>query len=323
MKAEKNSKLEKGLVREFIDINEVNEKLKYNDVKVMLDAESLYRGQLFRLAQKVLKIKAKQKVVLLAGPSCAGKTTTAHLLKEIFENRRKKAIIVSMDDFFVNREETPLLPNGMKDFDGLGAVNLEQMDRCFSELFKEGKADFPRFDFITGLNLENEYHLKYDKDTIIIFEGLHVLNPELIKHLGGATCYKVYVSTLKGFKLSEFSKIGTRQLRLIRRMIRDVRRRGKSPEFTMDTWKNVCDSEDTYISPYKNDADFYINTTHEFELALYKNEFFEIVMKHRQVTNQLNFLPIFEESVSLDKRLLPETSLMWDFIDKPGEEVDD
>ena len=79
-------------------------------------------------------------------------------------------------------------------------------------------------------------------------------------------------------------------------MIRDVRRRGKSPEYTMQTWQNVCDSEDIYISPYKNDVDFYINTTHEFELALYKNEFFEIVMEHRQVTNQLNLEKLHKPS---------------------------
>lgn len=303
--------------REFIDVYEVNKRLEENNIKVTLDAESAYRGQLFKMVQKVLRLKVQPKIILLAGPSCAGKTTSAHLLKEIFENKKKKAIIVSMDDFFVNREDTPILPNGMKDFDGLRAVNLNQMEGCFKNLFKNGEAPFPRFDFLSGLNLPDAYHLTYDKDTIIIFEGLHALNPELIKHLGTKEVYKVYASTLKGFKIDEYTKVGTRQLRLIRRMIRDVRRRGKSPKFTMETWKNVCDAEDTYISPYKNDVDYFVNTTHDFEIALYKDEFFEIVLNNRDVVKELNFLPVFDGSISLDNNLIPDTSLMWEFLDKP------
>lgn len=309
------------MITEFIDIKEVNRKLEDNNVKLMLDNESAYRSQLFTLVNTALKPRRKPKIVLLAGPSCAGKTTTAHILKEIFEHKKYKAIIVSMDDFFLNREDTPLLPNGMKDFDGLRAVNLKQMEECFSNLFKNGSAGFPRYDFITGLNLPDEYFLEYDKRTIIIFEGLHVLNPELIKHLGTTDVFKVYVSALKGFKNSEYSKIGIRNLRLIRRMIRDVKRRGKSPETTIKTWQNVCEAEDDYITPFKDSADFLVNTTHEFELALYKNEFFAIVANNRDVEFQFTFLRAFDESLSLDKRLLPDTSLMWEFIDKP--EVED
>ena len=305
---------------EFIDIKKVNEKLRDNNIKVMLDNESSYRSQLFKLTQQCLRAKKRPKIILLSGPSCAGKTTTAHILKEILGHKKIKAIIVSMDDFFVNREDTPLLPNGMKDFDGLAAVNLKQMERCFSELFKKGTAGFPRYDFVSGLNLENEYQLDYDKDTIIIFEGLHVLNPELINHLGTKEVFKVYVDALKGFKSNEYAKIGIRNLRLIRRMVRDVRRRGKSPENTIKTWHNVCEAEDDYIAPFKDAADFHVNTTHEFELALYKRDFFEIVVNNRDVNFQISFLKAFDESDSLDKRLLPETSLMWEFIDRPKDE---
>ena len=305
----------------FINIDEVNQKLKENDMKVMYDAESTYRGQLFLLVQDILKQKHLPQIILLAGPSCAGKTTTARLIKEILETKKKKAIIVSMDDFFLNRDETPLLPNGMKDFDSLRALNLDQMEDCFKTLFENGEAGFPRFDFISGLNLPNEYYLKFDKDTIIIFEGLHALNPELIKHLGTDKFYSVYADALKGFKRDNFYKISNRNLRLIRRMIRDYARRGNSPEKTLKSWRNVCDAEDTYIAPYKENANAFINTTHDFELALYKNDFFEIVMENREVIQDLPFLEIFEDSISLDKRKIPATSLMWEFVDP--QEVED
>ena len=304
----------------FINIDETNQKLLENDMKVMYDAESTYRGQLFLLVQDILKQKHLPQIVLLAGPSCAGKTTTARLIKEILETKKKKAIIVSMDDFFLNRDDTPLLPNGMKDFDSLRAINLKQMEECFRNLFAKGKAGFPRFDFISGLNLADDHQLEFDKDTIIIFEGLHVLNPELKKHLGTDRVYSVYADALKGFKRDNFYKISNRNLRLIRRMIRDYARRGNSPAKTLQTWKNVCDAEDTYITPYKDTANFLINTTHDFELALYKKEFFEIVMEHREVIQELPFLEIFEDSSSLDKRKIPATSLMWEFVDPPAVE---
>ncbi len=308
------------MIGDFININEVNRKLDENEMKVMYDAESAYRGQLFLLVQNILKQKVVPKIILLAGPSCAGKTTTARLIKEILETKKKKAIIISMDDFFLNREDTPLLPNGMKDFDSLRAVNLKQMQRCFKELFKNGKAGFPRFDFVSGLNLENEYELTFDDDTFVIYEGLHVLNPELIKHLGTDKFFRVYADALKGFKRDEFYKISNRNLRLIRRMIRDCARRGKSPETTLKTWRNVCDAEDTYIAPFKDSADAFINTTHDFELALYKTDFFELVMENRDVVKDLPFMEIFEDSISLDKRRIPDTSLMWEFVDKQEDE---
>lgn len=311
------------MIREYININDVNKKLENNGMKVMLDAESSYRGQLFKLANKILKHKPKPKVVLLAGPSCAGKTTTANLLKEIFERKKREVIIISMDDFFISREETPVLPNGMKDFDSLRSVNLKQMERCFKQLFATGEAWFPRYDFVTGLNIENSYHYTYSAKTIIIFEGIHVLNPQLIKYIGVKEVYKIYASTLKGFEFDEVTKMNTRQLRLIRRMIRDVERRGKSPEETILAWQNVCDAEDTYIAPYKNNVDYYINTTHEFEVALYKSELFEILLFNRDILSQLSFLSIFDESASLPKSKLPQTSLMWEFLEKPELEDND
>lgn len=303
--------------KEYININEVNKQLKDNNIRVMLNDESAYRGQLFQLVRKVLKQRRKTKILLLAGPSCAGKTTTANLIKEILEHKKKKVIIVSMDDFFLNRDDTPLLPNGMPDFDGLRALNFKQMHNCFKTLFETGFAKFPRFDFLTGLNMPDQYELTYTKDTIVIFEGLHVLNPELIKHLGTKDVFKVYASATQGFEMDDFVKMSARQLRLIRRMIRDIVRRGHSPAWTMKNWRNVCDAEDTYIEPFKSTADFIINTTHSYELALYKDEFFKIVINHREDVKDLNFIPLIEFSESLSSALLPETSLMWEFIDKP------
>lgn len=304
------------MVRDFINVNEVSKQLENNYVKVMLDSESHYRGQLFKIANTILKHRKKFKMILLGGPSCSGKTTTANLLKGIIESKHRKAIVISMDDFFVDREKTPLLPNGMKNYDGLCAVNLEQMEECFSTFYKKGEAKFPRYNFETGLN-EKDYYKYSNKDNpIIIFEGIHVLNPELISHLGINEVFKVYISTLSGFKGDNGTIMSTRQVRFVRRMIRDSERRSTNPEKALKTWQNVCDAEDTYIAPYKEDVNFKIDTTHRYEVALYKTEFFKIMAEYRDILNSLSFLYLFDETVSLSRNKLPDTTLMWEFISK-------
>lgn len=303
------------MIRDFINIKDQNNQIDSNFMKVILDNESRYREQLFKLANKIIFSK-KNKIVLLAGPSCAGKTTTAKILKEILEKKKKHVLVISMDDFFFNREDTPLLPNGMKDYDSIKAINLNQMKQCFEELFSKGKAKFPIFDFKNGKNIPNAIELEFTRNTIIIFEGLHVLNPKIPAYLGTDKFFKIYASAISGFELGKV-KMSTRQVRLVRRMIRDAERRGHSPLETLKTWKNVCEAEDCYISPYKNNVDYEINTTHAYEVALFKKELFEIICNNRSVLSQLPFLEIFDESVHLDKDYLPETSLMWEFINKP------
>ncbi len=304
------------MIRDFINVNEVSNQLENNYMKVMLDSESYYRGQLFKVANQILKHRKKYRIVLLGGPSCSGKTTTANLLKGIIESKHKKAIVISMDDFFVDREKTPLLPNGMKNYDGLCAVNLEQMKDCFTTFFKKGEAKFPRYNFETGINEKDYYEYSNKDNPIIIFEGIHVLNPELINNLGVKEIFKIYISTLSGFKGDNGTIMSTRQVRFVRRMIRDSERRSTNPEKALKTWRNVCDAEDTYIAPFKEDVDFNINTTHRYEVALYKTEFFKIMAEHREILESLSFLYLFDETVSLTRDKLPDTTLMWEFISK-------
>lgn len=297
------------------NIEEINYFLRENKRKLVLDNESRYRGQLFELAEDM--VSKGGKVVLIGGPSCAGKTTTCRLLHEILEKKGFKVVDVSMDDFFKNRVDTPLLPNGNKDYDSIRAINLDQMERCFTKLFKEGKAGFPQYDFITGENTDDVFNLEYDENTVIIFEGLHVLNPELIQKLGTTDVYKVYACALSTFNLME-DVLDTVELRLIRRMIRDVSRRGHSPMKTFNTWNDVCEAEDKYITPFSENVDFRVDTTHSFELALYKKEMLCLIREYPDVIEKIGFVvPMFEKTLTLPKEKLPKTSLMWEFLDMP------
>ena len=300
----------------YYNIEEINYFLKVNKKKLVLDNESRYRGELFELANEIIK-KGDIKIILIGGPSCAGKTTTCRLLHEILVKKGLRVLDVSLDDFFKNRVDTPLLPNGNKDYDSLRAINLDKMRKCFTKLFTEGKAGFPQYDFITGVNSDDVYNLEYDEKTVIIFEGLHTLNPELIAELGTDKVYKVYASALSGFNYMEHV-VDPRNLRLIRRMIRDVTRRGHSPIETFKSWVDVCDAEDKYITPFRPNVDYSVDTTHSFEMALYKKEMLCLVRQYPEILDYIGFLiPPFERTLTLSKEKLPKTSLMWEFLDMP------
>ena len=298
------------------NVEEINYFLKKKKKKLVLDNESRYRGQLFELADQVIE-KGDVKIILIGGPSCAGKTTTCRLLHEILEKKGMKVIDISLDDFFKNRADTPLLPNGNKDFDSLRAINLPQMRRCFTKLFTEGSAGFPCYDFVSGENKDDVYHLEYDEQTVIIFEGLHTLNPDLISELGTDKVFKVYACALSGFNYME-NVLDNRNLRLIRRMVRDVSRRGHSPLKTIESWPDVCEGEDKYITPFSEDVDFSVDTTHSFELALYKKEMLKLVREYRDLVDYIGFcIPLLERTLTLPVEKLPRTSLMWEFLDMP------
>lgn len=295
-------------------LQDVNKLIENNPLKLVRDAESKYRGQLFKLVKKILSTK-RNKIVLLAGPSCAGKTTTARLLKEILQIHNRHIITISMDDFFLNRDETPKLPNGSYDFDSINALNLDQLETCFTTLFTKGRAKFPHFDFIAGKNKPGVFEYTLRNNTIVLFEGLHVLNPELTRRLGTDKFYKVYAHPETTFKSDDF-ELSPRNLRLVRRIIRDAERRGHTPEHTLKMWGDVVAAENVYIEPFKQDADFLVNTTHAYELGVYKKELYALLFNHEEAIRQLSFLDIFDSVNNLSKKHIPDTSLMWEFVDK-------
>jgi len=303
------------------DLKEINSNLLTDPRKQILDTESRYRGQLFVIADKIVADR-EMKLVLIAGPSCAGKTTTARLLKEILESKGKAVITVSMDDFFIDRDKTPLLPNGQKDFDSPRALDLNVMNECFTELFKNKKAGFPIYDFISGKNIKDHHELELKYNTIIIFEGLHVLNPLITRCLGTDKYFSIYVNADSGFKFDK-DKVKTKDLRLIRRLIRDVSRRNHSVAQTIRTWDDVCNAEKKYIARYRRKCDAIVDTTHEFELGVLRAEM-DILTETKNIDfKKLKQVRFLYHAEKVDKRDLPETTLMWEFVDPPAKEEEE
>lgn len=297
----------------YLDIEELNKKIKKDAQKFVLDCEESYRVQLEKIAENIVARKEPVKIILLGGPSCAGKTTSARMLDNVLESYGKKVISIEMDNFFISRDLRPKLPNGSTDFDSINIVDLKLMKKCFVELFKTGRAVFPTYDFINSVSVPNSEVIEADKDTIIIFEGIHTLNPKLIKELGTNDFYKIFINNCDGYKLNN-KKIKPREFRMVRRMVRDVQFRAVTFSNTIKHWKDVTDAEDIYIMPYADDVDAKINTSHAYEMGLYRSEVMEALAKNDIDYVKLPFADMFEKSEDIADDLLPKTTLMKEFI---------
>ena len=238
----------------YLDIEKVNEELKKDEKGFVDFCEQSYRNQLVEISEKILARKKPVKVILLGGPSCAGKTTSSRLLDELMTEKGKNVVPIEMDNFFISLSERPRLENGSVDYDSINIVNLDLMEKCFTELFENGKAMFPTYDFIQGKSIPNSELIEGDKDTIFILEGIHALNPKLIKKVGTKAVYKIFINNANGYKYKDI-KIKPRQFRMVRRMVRDVQFRGVSMANTIKHWKDVTDAEDLYIWPYSEKVD--------------------------------------------------------------------
>ena len=305
----------------YYDLEKINENIRTDLRKQVLDTESRYRGQLFAIADRIIAEK-NVKMILMAGPSCAGKTTTARLLKEILEKTGKDVIMISMDDFFMDRDLTPLLPDGQKDFDSPRALNLDLMKECFTQLFTGKKTWFPRYDFMTGKNIRKDKVLQAKYNSVIIFEGLHVLNPLIIKSIGTDKYFGIFVDAISGFKYGK-EKVNTLDLRLIRRLIRDIARRSFGIHKNLKVWKTVCDAEKKYITKFRKNAHAVVDTTHEFELGVLKAERNIIEVMKEKNFHHIKALQFLDHAECVDKTALPNTTLMWEFVEPPKVEEEE
>ena len=301
-------------MNKYIDIKHINKKLDNDMDKFILDNDSKYRGQLFTLVNKILA-KNSVKIVLLSGPSCAGKTTTAKLIKQVLELKGRSVDVISMDDFFIDLDKRKPLPNGKPDFDSPDVVDYPLMKECFSKFFSGQDTYFPEYDFVNSKSVPNSKLYKYRSNSIIIFEGIHVLNPRLLQNLGTKDYFRIYISPLKSFKKGT-ETISPKNLRLLRRVVRDVQRRNTSAAKTKDMWPEVVEVEEQYIEPYRTKVDYYVDTCHEYELGVYHGEIERLAKEGKLNPEEVPFIDIVNSVDVVPKSMIPDSSLMWEFVDK-------
>lgn len=281
--------------------------------------EALHDQSIGEIAQGVCQKKAK--AVFVAGPSSSGKTTFSNRLCIHLRVLGLKPVLVSLDDFYLDRDSLPLEADGQPDLEALTALDVPLLRSCVAGLLRGEKVMMPRFDFIASKREKEMYPLQLFKDQILVIEGIHGLNPALHEGFDPALICKVYISELACLNLDHHNRIRTTDARLLRRIVRDHQFRNTPPEDTLNMWNSVRRGEETWIFPYQEQADFVFNSALHYELPVLKRYAYELLkqippenpvyLSSRRLLKILHYiLPATEEAM----RDIPPLSLLREFI---------
>lgn len=279
-------------------------------------AEALQEKRIARMADEIYCRHSR--VVLISGPSSSGKTTFSKRLSVQLMANGLRPVALSLDDYFVDREQTPLDAEGNYDFESLYAVDLPFFNEQLNALLRGEEVQLTKFDFTIGKRLLTERKLRIDKHTVLIIEGIHALNPELTRHIPESDKYRVYVSALTSIMLDDHNYIPTTDNRLLRRILRDYKYRGWSAEDTIARWPSVRRGEEKWIFPYQENADAMFNSALLYELAVLRSHLIPILEQVKENRPEYSeayrlrkFLQYFE---SIPDNDLPPTSLLREFL---------
>ena len=302
-------------LRTIGDLNEVISK-GYAPQLIQV-SEALQEKKIGKIADEIAQRKGI-KLVLIAGPSSSGKTTTCKRLSVQLAVNGIKPIGISLDDYFLDRDKTPLDEKGDYDFEHLHALNLPLFNEQLNALFKGEEVELPRYDFPTGKSLMSGKKLKLHDDNILVVEGIHALNPELTAQIPNEQIFRVYASALTTILLDNHNYIPTTDNRLLRRIIRDHKYRGVSAKDTIHRWPSVRAGENKWIFPYQETADAMFNTAMLFELAVIKIQAEPLLQQvpenceeHAEAYRLLKFLHYIKP---IPDTQIPPTSLLREFL---------
>lgn len=296
-----------------LDLQAINKSANEHLYELIRFSEKRYKDEIELIANNIMY--SNKKFILLAGPSSSGKTTTSKKICEQLISLGKNSITISLDDFFLNREVTPKLPDGSYDFENFCIVDVKKFNECISDLIEKHETDLPIFNFITGHREDHYNHIKITDNDVIIIEGIHALNPNLLT-LDEKYFYKLYVCVFTNFQINNETVIPAKLLRLMRRLIRDVQTRGTSIKQTIDTWNHVCEGEEKYIKPFRENANHLIDTTHMYEPLLYHTYLQPLLEKHLDTSYGKELYEKLEKCEYLKQNIVPNDSLLWEFLVK-------
>ena len=280
-------------------------------------SEALQEKKISQIADKIAGQK-EIKVVLIAGPSSSGKTTFCKRLSVQLLASGIKPVQISLDDYFVNREDTPKDENGELDYESIYALNIPLINEQFNALFRGEEVELPKYNFQTGMSEKSGKKLHLGENNILLVEGIHALNPALTEQIADDKKFKIYASALTTILLDDHNYIPTTDNRLLRRIVRDYKYRGCSAQETIHRWPSVRAGENKWIFPYQEQADVMFNTALLFELAVIKPQAEEVLEQvpenceeYAEAYRLRKFLKYF---APLPFRNLPPTSLLREFL---------
>ena len=302
-------------VENAVDLNRVVSTGKINDL-IRID-ETLQSNRLLNLAREINSKRKEIKIVLMAGPSSSGKTTTSKKLRMYLESFGLHPRVLSMDDYFVERNETPKDKDGNLDFECLEAVDLKLFDKQIGELLDGKTIKIPTFNFVLGTK-EYKSEMTLGEEDILLIEGIHALDSKVLTNIPRSKKYKIYISALTELNIDNHNRVSTTDNRLLRRIIRDNRTRAHSVENTIAAWNSVREGEEKYIFPYQDDADFTFNSALIYEIGVLKTYVEPLLFSvpqnspyYGEAKRLIEFLHLF---LPIPADVIPQDSIIREFI---------
>ena len=281
-------------------------------------AEALHEKKIAQMADAIANREERPKFILISGPSSSGKTTFSKRLQIQLLVNGIKPVIISMDNYFVNRVDTPRDANGDWDFENINALDLPYFRQQMSDLMEGKEVELPTYSFEKGERVYEGQKLRLEKDSIIILEGLHALNPSLLPNIPRSATFKIFVSALTTINIDNHNWIPTTDIRLLRRIVRDYKYRNYSARDTIARCPSVLRGEQTWIYPYQEEADMMFNSALLFELAVLKRHAEPILAEvpkycdeYTEAHRLIKFLQYFEP---IPEKEIPPTSLLREFV---------
>lgn len=300
------------------NIGELNDYITSNKPADIIQLSEIMQDyKLLSIAEQIVLNKENYKIILLSGPSSSGKTTSAMKLSLYLKSLGLNPTHLSLDDYFHERAETPLGEDGKPDFESITAVDIKLFDSQISKLLKGTKVVVPTFNFIDGKK-EYKRTVQLKENDILIIEGLHALNEELLTNIPKKKKFKIYVSPLTYLNIDNDNRISMTDLRLLRRMVRDNRTRGYSPSVTLGTWMKVRSGEEKHVFPYQDNADALFNTSLAYELSVLKTYaeplLFSIKEDDPEYQTAQRLIELLKFVLPIPSESVPKTSILREFI---------
>ncbi len=300
------------------DLDRINHEAKVNSRDFVTMTEKVFRHDLRLVVEQIVNMPGKRHVVLLAGPSSSGKTTTSKRLCDEFIRKGVDCKLISMDDFYLGIDHVDRLPDGKPDFESVNALDIPLIKKSIEQLLTTGECIIPKYDFKESKRTDITRSVSLAENSVIIMEGIHALNPIFSEGMLGDRLCKIYVSIKQGIKQNEDYVFTHRDMRFIRRVVRDHNFRKVAPDHMITMWEDVVEGEKKYIRPYRYTSDFTINSIHIYEPCVLRDTALTLlsaitpecsgyVYAQRLITS----LQRFE---SIDKALIPKNSLIREFI---------
>ncbi len=299
-----------------LTVDYINTVIKEAPEKIISESESRYKTIINTTAEQICA-KEGRTLVMVAGPSSSGKTTTSVLLKRAIEKTGRTAKMISLDDFYRSQGDIYFFEDGTVDYETVKALDVDYIGECLHSLMHEGRCRLPRFSFKTK---KREYYVETvaAQDDIIIVEGLHALNPVITDPLEDEQLLKIYVSVSSRIFDGDEVLMSKRDIRLLRRMIRDYHHRNSSPENTFYLWNGVRMGEDRYLFPFEDRADIKIDSIHPYEVCAFKDIAIKILDRTDKKSVYYSAAQALKEKiskfVSVGEAVVPEGSLLNEFI---------